>query len=768
MRSTSASSAPGLQGDLLGDAPETGQPEGDSAPASTDFPAKPQHRGPDRRVAVLLPLPLREAYDYRVPEGMELVPGDFVEVPLGPRRVIGVVWGSGAGALESGRLKAVVRRFDVPPMTEVGRRFVEWVAAYTMTPPGFVLRMAVSVPSALEPPKPMLAYLRKPDAEPPPGFKMTDPRKRILALLEDGPPRTPAELAEEAGCGVTVVRGLAEAGLLEPVMLQPTRLGRPDWRRPGPSLSPDQRAAADDLHKRVASGSYSTVLLDGVTGSGKTEVYYEAISAALEQGKQALVLLPEIALSAQWLDRFARRFGAPPAEWHSELTGAQRRDTWRAVSKGEVPVVVGARSALFLPYPDLGVIIVDEEHDSAYKQEEGAIYHARDMAVARAHLGGLPIALVSATPSLETKVNADSHRYARIELPARHGGAVLPDVELVDLRRDRPPARHWLAPSLRQALTDTLAGGEQAMLFLNRRGYAPLTLCRACGHRMQCPNCTAWLVEHRLARKLQCHHCGLQQPLPHACPECGEEGTMAACGPGVERIAEEVAELFPEARAAIMASDTLHGPRAIQEMVESIGRHELDIIIGTQVMAKGHHFPMLTLVGVVDADLGLNGGDLRAAERTYQLLHQVAGRAGRGERPGRVMLQTFMPEHPVMQALAAGDRDGFYQLEAEMRLEAGMPPFGRLAALIVSGEDPTLVERVAMALGRAAPRSETVHVLGPAPAPLALLRGRHRRRLLLKAPRSTQVQPLIAEWLDKVEIPPAIRVQIDVDPYSFL
>ncbi|AWK88044.1 primosomal protein N' [Azospirillum thermophilum] len=717
---------------------------------------------------MLLPLPLREAYDYRVPDGMELAAGDYVEVPLGPRRVVGVVWGPGGGGVEAGRLKPVVRRFDAPPMTEVARRFVEWVAAYTMTPAGFVLRMAVSVPAALEPPKPLLAYLRREGAEPPAGFKMTDARTRVLAQLQDGPPRTPAELAEEAGCGVTVVRGLAEAGLLEPVMLQPVRFGRPDWTRPGPTLSADQQAAADDLRGRVRSGGYSTVLLDGVTGSGKTEVYYEAISAALAQGRQALVLLPEIALSAQWLDRFARRFGAPPVEWHSELTGAQRRDTWRAVATGEVPVVVGARSALFLPYPDLGVIIVDEEHDSAYKQEDGAIYHARDMAVARAHLGGIPIVLVSATPSLETKVNADSHRYARIALPARHGGAVLPEVELVDLRRDRPPARHWLAPGLRKALTDTLAEGEQAMLFLNRRGYAPLTLCRACGHRMQCPNCTAWLVEHRLARKLQCHHCGLQQPLPQQCPNCGEEGTMAACGPGVERIAEEVAELFPEARAAIMASDTLSGPRAIQEMVRRIADHELDIIIGTQVMAKGHHFPMLTLVGVVDADLGLNGGDLRAAERTYQLLHQVAGRAGRGERPGRVMLQTFMPEHPVMQALAAGDRDGFYQLEAEMRLEAGMPPFGRLAALIVSGEDPAQVEKVAMDLGRAAPRSDTVHVLGPAPAPLALLRGRHRRRLLLKAPRSVQVQPVIAEWLSRVEIPPAVRVQIDVDPYSFL
>ncbi|MDW7552461.1 primosomal protein N' [Azospirillum brasilense] len=744
---------------------KSGAASGDSAQALLPGTVPPDA---DPRVRVLLPLPLREAYDYRVPAGMTLVPGDYVEVPLGPRRVLGVVWGDGAGVVEATRLKPVVRRFDVPPMPEVERKFVEWVAAYTMTPPGHVLRMAISVPSALEPAKAMLAYLRKPDAEPPPGFKMTEPRRRVLALLDDGPPRTPAELAEEAGCGVTVVRGLAEAGLLEPVLLQPTKLGRPDCHRPGPTLSADQEAAAADLRARVESGVYSTVLLDGVTGSGKTEVYYEAIAAALKAGKQALVLLPEIALSAQWLERFARRFGAPPAEWHSELTGAQRRDTWRAVANGEVPVVVGARSALFLPYKNLGVIIIDEEHDSAYKQEEGSIYHARDMAVARAHLGGIPTVLVSATPSLETKVNADSNRYARIELPGRHGGAVLPDVELVDLRKDRPPARHWLAPSLKKAIEQTLAEKEQVMLFLNRRGYAPLTLCRACGHRLQCPNCTAWLVEHRLARKLQCHHCGLSQPLSPTCPECGEEGTLAACGPGVERIAEEVAELFPDARAAIMASDTLFGPRAIQEMVRRIADHELDILIGTQVMAKGHHFPMLTLVGVVDADLGLAGGDLRAGERTYQLLHQVAGRAGRGERPGRVMLQTYMPEHPVMQALAAGDRDGFYQLEAEMRLEAGMPPFGRLAALIVSGEDAAAVEKLSIALGRAAPRSDTVAVLGPAPAPLALLRGRHRRRLLLKAPRTVQVQPLIARWLEQVDIPPNVRVQVDVDPYSFL
>lgn len=720
------------------------------------------------RVAVLLPLPLREAYDYRVPDGMALAPGDYVEVPLGPRRVIGVVWGPGAGVVDGGRLKPVVRRFDVPPMPDVQRRFIDWVAAYTMTPPGQVLRMAVSVPAALEPPRATLAYHAS-GAEPPPGFKTTDARRRVLALLDDGgPPRSAADLAEEAGCGVTVVRGLVEAGLLVPQLLPPPRIAAPDPTRPGPTLSPEQEAAAQDLRMRVQAGAYATVLLDGVTGSGKTEVYYEAISACLAAGRQALILLPEISLSAQGLERFARRFGARPAEWHSDLTGSQRRATWRAVADGSAKVVVGARSALFLPYADLGLIVVDEEHDQAYKQEDGSIYHARDMAVTRAHLGQIPVVLVSATPALETQVNADSGRYTRIHLPGRHGGAVLPGVTLIDLRRDRPPARHWLAPSLRDALTATIAEGEQAMLFLNRRGYAPLTLCRACGHRLRCPNCTAWLVEHRLARKLQCHHCGLSQPVPEACPECGEVGSLAACGPGVERVAEEVAELFPDARAAIMASDTLTGPHAIQEMVRRIADHELDIIIGTQVMAKGHHFPMLTLVGVVDSDLGLAGGDLRAGERTFQLLHQVAGRAGRGDRPGTVFLQTYMPEHPVMQALKAHDRDGFYALEAEMRQDAAMPPFGRLAALIVSGEDEGLVDRVALALGRAAPRSETVAVLGPAPAPLSLLRGRHRRRLLMKAPRGVAVQPLIAQWLERVEVPAAVRVQVDVDPQSFL
>jgi primosomal protein N' (replication factor Y) len=390
------------------------------------------------------------------------------------------------------------------------------------------------------------------------------------------------------------------------------------------------------------------------------------------------------------------------------------------------------------------------------------------MAVVRARLGGIPIVLSSATPSLESVVNADSGRYKRLHLPGRHGGASLPEIAAIDLRRDKPPRQRWLSPKLRQALADTMAQGEQAMLFLNRRGYAPLTLCRACGHRLQCPSCSAWLVEHRLVGRLQCHHCGYSTRLPQACPACGAEGEMAACGPGVERLSEEVAELFPAARASVMASDTITGPRAAAEFVRAVEAHEIDIVIGTQIAAKGHHFPMLTLVGVVDGDLGLTGGDLRAAERSFQLLYQVAGRAGRADRPGRVLVQTADPDHPVMRALIAGDRDGFLAAEADARRRTSMPPFGRLAALIVSSADAIHADATARALARTAPRAEGVEVLGPAPAPLSLLRGRHRRRLLLKARRGIDVQALLRAWLAQVPLAGDIRVQVDVDPYSFM
>ncbi|NBR29202.1 MAG: primosomal protein N' [Betaproteobacteria bacterium] len=493
----------------------------------------------------------------------------------------------------------------------------------------------------------------------------------------------------------------------------------------------------------------------------------EAVTAVLQQGRQALVLVPEIALTAQWLDRFRARFGADPAEWHSELSQAKRRETWRAVAQGRAQVVVGARSALFLPYADLGVVIVDEEHDASYKQEEGVIYNARDMAVALGHIAHLPIVLVSATPSLETVVNVEHGRYRAVHLPERHADAQMPSIAAVDMRRAPPARGRWLSPVVIDAVKQTLAEQSQAMLFLNRRGYAPLTLCRTCGHRLQCPNCQAWLVEHRYTGRLECHHCGHAVPMPKKCPSCSSEDSLAACGPGVERIAEEVAVLFPEARTAVMASDTIRGPADATAMVRAVAEHKVDILIGTQIVAKGHHFPLLTLVAVVDADLGLGGGDLRASERTYQLLSQVAGRAGRAERPGRVLLQTYMPEHPVMESLLADDRAGFLQRESEERRAGSWPPFGRLVALIVSGPNAARVEGYARDLARTAPQDSTVRVLGPAPAPLALLRGRHRFRLLLRAQRSVNVQAVMRAWLKRSKCPNGVRLQVDVDPYSF-
>ncbi len=749
------------------------------------------------RVRVLLPLPLVGAYDYAVPPGLALEPGAIVRVPLGRREEIGVVWddppasrhpdrhaaaptASGGERVAAARLRPVLRRCDVPALPAVARAFIDWVAAYTMSPPGAVLRMTLREHGALEPPAPQFAWRRADSiraagrkaeaagAGPEP-FRLTPPRRRVLERLAEGPPLPTAELARAAGCGIGVVTGLAAAGWLVPVPMPPRPpFAVPDWRRPGLPLAPAQQAAAVALATRIRSGGDGAVLLDGVTGSGKTEVYFEAVAATLAAGRQVLVLLPEIALSAQWLERFAERFGAAPAEWHSDLTGVRRRLTWRAVAEGTARVVVGARSALFLPYPDLGLIIVDEEHEAAYKQEDGVIYHARDMAVVRARLGRIPVVLVSATPSLETTVNTETGRYDRLHLPERHGGAALPAITAVDLRVTPPPRGRFLSPPLLQALTATLAAGEQAMLFLNRRGYAPLTLCRSCGARLECPNCTAWLVEHRLAGRLMCHHCGHAEPMPRHCPECSAEGTLSPCGPGVERIAEEVAELLPAARVAVMTSDLIHGPADAAMLVARVAAREIDLLIGTQLVAKGHHFPFLTLVGVVDADLGLSGGDLRASERTYQLLHQVAGRAGRAERAGQVLLQTWRPEHPVIAALVAGDRDGFLAAEKESRRLRGWPPFGRLAALIVSAGDAAAADRAAGMLGRTAPQGEGLQVLGPAEAPLALLRGRHRRRLLVKAERRVRLQSVLARWLAGVPVTGDVRIAVDIDPYSFL
>jgi primosomal protein N' (replication factor Y) len=719
------------------------------------------------RVSVLLPFPFSGPLDYAVPEGLAPKPGDIVQVPLSNRRVIGVVWDPPpSNALPETRLKPMSKILDVPPLPASMRRFLDWVAAYTLASPGEVLAMSLKA-NALraEPPR----YGWQPAEVRPASARLTPARERVLAALMERAPLTTAELAQAADVSRNLVEAMAEAGLLVSVMLPRApayALPNPEYARP--ELSTEQREAAQALRQTVAARKFSVTLLEGVPGSGKTEVYFEAIAECIRLGRQALVLLPEIALSAQWLERFIARFGTEPAVWHSELGTVTRRRAWRAVAEGSARVVVGARSALFLPFPELGLVVVDEEHEAAFKQEDGVIYHARDMAIVRARFAAAPAVLVSATPSLESVTNAQAGRYRHLALKERHAGASLPQVAAIDLRAEPPQRGQFLSPKLIAAVAETLAKGEQAMLFLNRRGYAPLTLCRACGYRFACPNCTAWLVEHRMRRELLCHHCGHTQPMPQACPNCGAEQSLVPIGPGVERITEEAAMHLPEAKQLVMASDTIPGPTAAAQAARAVIEGKVNLIIGTQIVAKGWHFPLLTLVGVVDADLGLSGGDLRAAERTVQLLYQVAGRAGRAQTPGRVFLQTYAPEHPVMQALVAGDLGKFLACEAAARRPGNWPPFGRLAAIIVSAKTASEADAVAAALGQAAPRAPGITVLGPAPAPLAVLRGWHRRRLLLKTQREIMVQPLLRDWLSAISIPRSVRIAIDVDPISFL
>ena len=708
-------------------------------------------------IPILLPYPFAEPFDYEIPADIVLAPGDLVVAPLNKNLTAGVVWGEAAG--DKPGLKPVSERLDLPPMILELRKFIDWVASYYMARPGAVLAMALRIDVRAEPGA-RIAFRAAP------GFSgaLTPARARVLAALGDRA-MAATELARLAGVGAGVVKGLVTAGAIEPVAAP--LFQRPDPDHPGPVLSEAQNAAATELRAAVTR-DFSVTLLQGVTGSGKTETYFEAIAQCLREGRQALVLLPEIALSAQWLARFARRFGVEPAVWHSDLGTARRRDSWHAVAHGEAQVVVGARSALFLPFPDLGLIVVDEEHETSFKQEEGVVYHARDAAVVRARLCQAPIVLVSATPSLETVTNVEWGRYRKLDLPDRHGGASMPKLTAVDLRETPPDRGSFIAKTVIDAVRGTLARGEQAMLFLNRRGYAPLTLCRHCGHRMQCKHCSAWLVEHRGRRSLICHYCGQTAPRPIQCPACAAEDSLVAIGPGVERIAEEAATLFPDARRLVMASDTISSAREAARAVAAIEAREVDLIIGTQMVAKGWHFPHLTLVCVVDADLGLAGGDLRAGERTLQLLHQVSGRAGRAEAPGQVLLQTYNPDHPVMQALIAGDFEGFMRCEAALRQPGHWPPFGRLAAVIVSSEQEFEADKMAGALARAAPRGKDFEVMGPSPAPLTLLRGRHRRRLLLKAARDIAVQRLLRDWLALVPVPRSVRVDIDIDPVSFM
>ncbi|HEX6860877.1 MAG TPA: primosomal protein N' [Caulobacteraceae bacterium] len=717
-----------------------------------------------RIASVLLPMPLPEAFDYAEPEGMGLAPGDHVAVPLGPRVMRGVVEQVREGAGGNRPLKPVLERLDEPPLPEGTLAFVNWAARYSVDAPGWPLAIATR---GLRAPKARPEKVVEPTGKEP--ARMTPARRKVLDAAANMA-LSPASLAAEAGVSSGVVKGLCNEGVLEVRLIQPeSGFPEPDLTLKGRKLGASQAAAAEALKESVGQG-FSVSLLDGVTGSGKTEVYLETVAAALaaDPDAQVLVLLPEIALTQAVIARFEERFGAAPAEWHSGVAPPRRRRVWEAVVAGRCRIVVGARSALFLPFQKLSLVVVDEEHDGSYKQEDGFIYQARDLAVARAKIEDAMVVLASATPSLESLYNAESGRYRWLKLSDRHGSAQLPDVSLIDMREHQPEHGRWLSRPLVEAMGQTLTRGEQTLLFLNRRGYAPLVLCRACGEKLTAPDTDSWLVEHRYTGRLVCHLTGFSMPKPAACPHCGAKDSLVSIGPGVERVEEEARSLFPEARIAVFSSDTVFDAEAARSLVASMAAGEIDILVATQAAAKGHNFPNLTLVGVVDADLGLRGGDLRAGERTFQLLAQAAGRAGRHERPGRALLQTYAPEHPVMQALSRQDRDAFVAAEMEMREASGLPPFGRLAAVICSGPDAAQLEAYCRALAAATPNAEGVEVFGPADAPLGLIRGRRRKRFLVRANRDVDLQAFLSAWRARARAPGSVRVVIDVDPYSFL
>jgi primosomal protein N' (replication factor Y) len=744
---------------------------GGSKPSRAALPADsalPHMAGMSSRARVLVLNSALGPLDYRVPRELAVEPGSIVVAPLGPRQLLGVVWEPermpSDAEVGDNRLRNLLAVADVPPLRAPLRRLIEWTADYYLAPPAAVARMTLSSSAALEGARNAVEY-RATGAVP---DRLTPQRAQALERIGDRQGLI-RELATIAEVSDAVIRGLVKSGAIEAIEVgidSPYPL--PDPEHAPPALSPEQSEAAATLVGAVEAAAFQPILLDGVTGSGKTEVYFEAVAAALRAGQQVLVLLPEIALTEPFLKRFHDRFGCEPVAWHSGLRATQRRRAWRAVASGEAKVTVGARSALFLPYAELGLIVVDEAHETSFKQEDGVHYHARDVAVMRGLFEHCPVILASATPAIETRHQVALGTYAEVKLPGRYGVAEMPTIAAIDLIEEPPERGRWLSPRLVEALRDTLARGEQSLLFLNRRGYAPLTLCRTCGHRFQCPNCTAWMVEHRLTRRLACHHCGHVEPVPRLCPECSNEDTLVACGPGVERIADEVAALFPEARAAVVTSDTIWSPAKAAEFVARMEEGAIDIVVGTQLVTKGYHFPNLTLVGVVDADLGLDGGDLRAAERTFQQIRQVSGRAGRGAKKGQVFIQTHSPKAQVMQALVTGDADAFYAAETEARQDAGAPPYGRYAAIIVSSEEQAAAHEVARLIGRHAPEVEGMAVYGPAPAPLAMLRGRHRFRLLVHARRGMDVQDVIRAWLGALDWPAKVRVAVDVDPYSFL
>ena len=724
-------------------------------------------------VKVLIPNVINRGYDYRLNESADI--GAFVRVPVMNRQYIGVIVGAGDSGLDESRIKSVIEIHDLGKLSTPDINWIYKMSDWTLMAPGAVLRLILNVPDAFSAPKMEQLYAFDFNAR----AKMTDARQSVSDAFSsnDNEPMSINDIVNIAHVSNAVVKTMIKAGLLVSTNVREIIDGRFNYKyfdTGSVVLNNEQQVAADTIATAISANNFSVHLLDGITGSGKTQVYFDSVLRAYNAGKSVLLMMPEIALTAQFIDRFAKRFGAPPVVWHSNLTSARRRDIWRGVARGDIRIVVGTRSALFLPWQNLGLIVVDEEHDTSYKQEDMGNYQARDMAILRAKIAEFPVVLASATPSVETMYNVALGKYKRLRLTSRFGGAQMPTIETIDMRSNHPEPYKIsdeekngnLSPQLCAEIADTLENKKQVMLFINRRGFAPIVQCKKCGWVAGCPDCSASYNYHKHINKLVCHMCGRMEPVPTICPQCGNNVSMR--GAGLEKIEEEVAAKFPNARTALVSSDTIMSREALERLVHKMEDGEIDIIIGTQILAKGHHFPNLTLVGVVDADMGLFGTDFRAGEHTFQQLFQVAGRAGRGEFPGRVLLQTFQPEHPVVRAICAGDRDEFMTGDMESRRAAQMPPFGQLIAVIVESDKEKTLKKYCEELSRAAPALNGGKIMGPIAAQVYQIRNWYRMRFLVSGNARANLQPIVRAWIDKVKQPINTRIKIDVNPQSFM
>jgi primosomal protein N' (replication factor Y) len=711
-------------------------------------------------------------YDYRLT--MPAAIGTFVGVRVMNRLCVGIVWGIGDSGLPPEKIKDVSVVYDAKiPVADM--QWLQRMSEWTLIPLGMALRLIVNIPDAFSPPRMEQLYSCNFES----GVRMTQNRQAVLDAFasNDNEPMTISDIQNIARVSSAVVRKMVKNGGLLPSAQREKKLDDfvCDYSDVGNiTLNEQQQMAADLIGSAIENGGFSVYLLDGITGSGKTQVYFDSAWRAYSRGHSVLLLMPEIALTAQFMSRFESRFGAKPVVWHSNLTAARRREIWRGVLCGKIKMVVGTRSALFLPWQDLGLVVIDEEHDTSYKQEDMGNYHARDMAILRAKISGFPVVLASATPAAETLENVNLGKYKQLRLTSRYGGAQLPTIITVDLRESRPTSYKlndteqlgFLSPQLCDAITETLAQGHQAMLFINRRGFAPIVQCKKCGWTATCSECSVGMTYHKRVGKLLCHMCGRTETLVRVCPDCGNEVSMR--GVGLEKVQEEVLARFPNVRTALVSSDIITSRQVLERLVAQLENGEIDVVIGTQILAKGHHFPNLTLVGVVDSDMGLFGTDFRAAEHTFQQLFQVAGRAGRGAYAGRVLLQTYQPQHPVLTAICSGDRDGFMVVDMAGRKAAQMPPYGMLIAIIVEGEKEAVLQKYCQDLAAAAPIINGAKIMGPITAQIYQIRNWYRMRFLVAGAVNTALQPAITRWLAKVKQPVNVRVKIDVNPINFM